>query len=126
MFISKHIFNAYDVHGATNLQRYIMIMYKSIDLMTLTGIYFSPANNSIEVRRRPMHPTVDICSHPIHQLHLLTLPQSSTSVWADLDVCPLPHSLGWTATALYHRLGPVAGTLVRARAPNLDDLCIPC
>ena len=47
------MYKRYDPYNASVLEHYLMITYKAIDMLTLTGIYFSPPNSSLEVRTYP-------------------------------------------------------------------------
>jgi hypothetical protein len=48
-YISDHVFSQYDPSTADALQHYLQIFYKALDMMTLTGVYFSPPDNALEV-----------------------------------------------------------------------------
>lgn len=49
-YISDHVFPQYNPYSANALQHYLQIFYKALDMMTLTGVYFSPPDNALEVR----------------------------------------------------------------------------
>jgi hypothetical protein len=43
------VFPEYKPETASKHESYLMMMYKSLDMLTLTAILFSPPNNSVEV-----------------------------------------------------------------------------
>jgi len=48
-YITANVFPRFDFYHSSELERYIIIIFKALDVITLTGIFYSPPNNTLEV-----------------------------------------------------------------------------
>ena len=49
-YITANVFPIFDSQDSTIAEKYVVAMFKALDVITLTGIFYSPPNNTVEVR----------------------------------------------------------------------------